>query len=166
MSCPHTHQQNGSAERKHHYIIEVGLAFLANAYMPLKFWDKAFLTTAYLINRTPIKVINFETPLEHLFHQTPNYQFLRIFGCACWPNLRPYNNHKLLFRSKQRVFLRYSNLHKGFKCLDIPTGLVYISRDVIFDENVFPFSSLHSNAGARLRTEISLLLPIDGKHEA
>jgi histone deacetylase 1/2 len=47
VSCPHAHQQNGSAERKHHHIIEVGLALLANASMPLKFWDEAFLTATY-----------------------------------------------------------------------------------------------------------------------
>jgi hypothetical protein len=41
--------------------------------------------------------------------------------------------------------------------LDISTGHVYISRDVIFDEYVFPFSRLHPNAGARLRSKISLL---------
>jgi hypothetical protein len=35
---------------------------------------------------------------------------------------------------------------------------VYISRDVIFDESVFPFENLHSNARARLRKEV-LLLP-------
>jgi hypothetical protein len=34
---------------------------------------------------------------------------------------------------------------------------VYISRDVMFDETVFPFSKLDFNAGARLRSEISLL---------
>lgn len=34
---------------------------------------------------------------------------------------------------------------------------MYISRDVVFDETEFPFSKLHSNAGARLREEISLL---------
>jgi hypothetical protein len=56
------------------------------------------------------------------------------------------------------VFLGYSPIHKGFKCLDIPTGHVYISRDVIFDKNVFPFANLHCNAGARLRSEV-LLLP-------
>jgi hypothetical protein len=56
------------------------------------------------------------------------------------------------------VFLGYSNIHKGFKCLDVKTGRVYISCDVIFDENVFPFSKLHANAGSRLREEI-LLLP-------
>jgi hypothetical protein len=34
VSCPHAHQQNGSAKRKHHHIVEVGLALLANASMP------------------------------------------------------------------------------------------------------------------------------------
>jgi histone deacetylase 1/2 len=37
VSCPHAHQQNGSTERKHRHIVEVGLALLANASMPLKF---------------------------------------------------------------------------------------------------------------------------------
>jgi hypothetical protein len=66
---------------------------------------------------------------------------LKIFGCACWPHLRPYNKHKLSFRSKPCVFIGYSSLHKGYKCLDIDTGRVYISRDVIFDEAIFPFST-------------------------
>ena len=114
VSCPHTHQQNGSAERKHRHIVEVGLSLLAHASMPLKFWDEAFIAATYLINRTPSKVIQYETPLEHLFHQKPSYTSLRVFGCACWPNLRPYNARKLQFRSKQCVFLGYSNLHKGF----------------------------------------------------
>jgi hypothetical protein len=48
-------------------------------------------------------------------------------------------------------------MHKGYRCLDIFTGHIYISRDVVFDEAVFPFTELHSNAGARLRTEINLL---------
>jgi hypothetical protein len=36
---------------------------------------------------------------------------------------------------------------------------IYISQDVVFDENVFPFSKLHENAGARLHSEILLLPP-------
>jgi histone deacetylase 1/2 len=158
VSCPHAHQQNGSAERKHRHIVEVGLALLANASMPLKFWDEAFLTATYLINLLPSKVINFDTPVQRLLKETPDYSSLRVFGCACWPNLRPYNSHKLSFRSTRCVFLGYSSRHKGFKCLEPSTGRVYISRDVTFDESVFPFEKLHQNAGARLRKEI-LLLP-------
>jgi hypothetical protein len=81
-------------------------------------------------------------------------------GCACWPNLRSYNKHKLYFRSKKCVFLGYSPRHKGVKFLDPNTGRVYISRDVVFDENQFPFVSLNPNASHRLCEEI-LLLPLD-----
>jgi hypothetical protein len=37
VSCPHTHQQNGSMERKHRHIVDVGLSLLSRASMPLKF---------------------------------------------------------------------------------------------------------------------------------
>jgi hypothetical protein len=157
VSCPHAHQQNGAAERKHRHIVEVGLALLANASMPLNFWDEAFLTATRLINYLPSKVVGYKMPTELLLKEIPDYSSLRVFGCACWPNLRPFNSKKLEFCSKWCSFLGYSSLHKGFKCLDIPTGRVYISRDVIFDEEVFHFATLHSNAGARLRHEISLL---------
>jgi histone deacetylase 1/2 len=157
ISCPHTHQQNGSAESKHRHIVEVGLTLLAHASMPLKFWDEAFLTVVFLINHLPTKVLQNKTPIFCLLGEEPDYTFLRTFGCACWPHLRPYNTRKLQFRSKQCVFLGYSNMHKGFKCLDPKEGRVYISRDVIFDEHVFPFAHLHPNAGAKLCTELSLL---------
>jgi histone deacetylase 1/2 len=125
--------------------------------MPLKFWDEAFLAATYLINRTPSKILQYSTPLATLFNEQPDYSFLRVFGCACWPNLRPYNSRKLAFRSKRCAFLGYSNMHKGYKCLDISSGRVYISPDVIFDEAIFPFSELHEDAGARLRKEVEVL---------
>jgi hypothetical protein len=158
VSYPHAHQQNGSEERKHRHIVEMGLTLLAHASVPLKFWDEAFLTAVFLINRLPSRVINNQSPHERLFGHPPDYTSLRTFGYAIWPHLRPYNSKKLQFRSKRCVFLSYSNLHKGFKCLDPSDGHVYISRDVIFDEHIFPFVSMHPNAGARLRAEI-LLLP-------
>jgi hypothetical protein len=107
--------------------------------MPLRFWDDAFQTACYLINRLPTPVLQNKSPFEKLFKSVPDYLFLKTFGCACWPNLRPYNSHKLQPRSLQCVFLGYSLLHHGYKCLHIPTGRLYISRDVIFLENSFPF---------------------------
>lgn len=91
VSCPHTHQQNGFAERKHQHIVNVGLSLLAQASMPTKFWDEAFLTTCFLINRIPSPVIKHNTPIQKLLGTKPDYHFLCTFGCACWPNLRPYN---------------------------------------------------------------------------
>jgi hypothetical protein len=91
--------------------------------MPLKYWDEAFLAATYLINRTPTK-LSFDTPINTLLGAHPDYSSLRVFGCACWPNLRPYNSHKLQFRSTRCVFLGYSNMHKGFKCLDLSSGRI------------------------------------------
>jgi hypothetical protein len=158
VSCPYAHQQNGLAEWKHHHIVEFGLSLLSHASMPPKYWDEAFLAATYLINHLPSKTLDFSSPLERLFKEKPNYCGLCTFVCVCWPNLRPFNTHKLQFRSKQCVFLGYNNMHKGFKCLDVSEGCIYISRDVVFDKTVYTFSMLNPNAGSRLRSEI-LLLP-------
>jgi hypothetical protein len=48
VSCPHTHQQNGSVECKHRHIVKVGLVLLAHASMPLKFWDEHFSPLCFL----------------------------------------------------------------------------------------------------------------------
>ena len=139
VSCPHTHQQNGSIERKHHHVVESGLALLSHAHAPLRYWDDAFQSAYYLINRLPTSVLQFQSPYEKLFNTFPDYLFLKTFGCACWPNLRPYNTHKLQPRSTQCVFLGYSLIHKGYKCLHLPLNRLYISRDVVFDETTLPF---------------------------
>ena len=70
----------------------MGLTLLAHASMPLKLWDEAFTTATFLINRLPSKVIAHTSPFERLHGQKPDYNFLRVFGCAVWPNLRPYNS--------------------------------------------------------------------------
>jgi hypothetical protein len=74
--CPHAYQQNGYVERKHRHIVEVGLSLLANPSMPLIFRNEAFLTATYHINRTPSKVIHFQTSLEQLYRIKPNYSLL------------------------------------------------------------------------------------------
>jgi hypothetical protein len=48
-------------------------------------------------------------------------------------------------------------MHKGFKCLDPAEGHIYVSRDVVFDEHVFPFSTMRPNTGALLKAELRLL---------
>ncbi|RVW50500.1 Retrovirus-related Pol polyprotein from transposon TNT 1-94 [Vitis vinifera] len=139
VSCPHTQQQNGVAERKHRTIVEHGLTLLHTASLPLKFWDESFRTVVYLSNRLPTAVLHHKCPIEVLFKSIPDYSFLKVFGCSYFPNLRPYNTHKLQYRSEECTFLGYSLKHKGYKCMS-SNGRVYISRDVIFNETSFPYS--------------------------
>lgn len=55
------------------------------------------------------------------------------------------------------MFSLVSPLHKGFKCLDPAEGRIYVSHDVVFDEQVFSFASLRPNAGAQLKAKLRLL---------
>jgi hypothetical protein len=162
VSCPHTHQHNGSAERKHKHAVETGLALLAHSSVPLHFWGDAFLTACFLINRLASRVIGFSTPIQKLTGAKPDFSMVKTFGAACWQNLRPYSVHKPNFRTKQCVFIGYSELHKGYRCLHIPTGRVYISRDVVFDEHVFPFSKLPAQPSCTTIDASTLLLPSHG----
>ena len=66
---------------------------------------------------------------------------MRVFGCLCYPNLSATARHKLAPRSTACVFLGYPSSHKGYRCLDLSTRRVIISRHVVFDKSVFPFSS-------------------------
>lgn len=118
--------------------MEMGLSLLAQSHFPNQFWDDAFLRSAYIINwlRTPL--LSNESAFSKLFHQTPDYTLLRVFGCACNPLLRPYLPHKLAFKSKQCIFLGFSSNHIGYEqCFDPISHLVYLSCNVVFDEKSF-----------------------------
>ena len=87
-----------------------------------------------------------------LVKQKPDYTHLRVFGSGCYPCLRPITEHKFEPRSLLCVFLGYSSQYKGYRCLYPPTGRVYISRHVIFDESVFPFKDQYKNLVPRYET--------------
>lgn len=122
-TCPYTSQQNGLAERKLMHILEMGLTLLAHSSLSNRFWVDAFLTTVYIINRLPTPVLDHDSAFAKLYNKAPDYQSLRVFGCRCYPLLRPYNSHKLEYRSKACVFLGYQ--HAGYKCLDPVSNKVY-----------------------------------------
>jgi hypothetical protein len=75
VSCPHTHQQNGAIKRKHRHIVQTDLALLSHAHLPLPFWDDAFSTACYLINRMPTTILQNQSPFEVLFKCSPEYSF-------------------------------------------------------------------------------------------
>jgi transposase InsO family protein len=130
ITCPHTPQQNGIAERKHRHVIEIGLALLAQSHLPPNYWVEACLTAIFLINRMPYPILQNSTLFTQLFKAEPECSTLRIFERACYPLLRPYNKHKLQFRSKQCIFLGYSSNHKGYRCMDPTNSRIYIYQEM------------------------------------
>jgi len=152
LICPHTHEQNGTVERRHTHIVETGLTLLGQCKAPFRFWNYAFDTSVYLINRMPTLVLDNRSLFDCLFQRSPDYTFLRTFGCLCFPFLRPYNNHKLDFRSSPCVFFGYSSSHLGYRCFDIESHRMYISRHVRFHEHVFPFDKSEQIAQVSTQT--------------
>jgi hypothetical protein len=113
----------------------------------------------------PSRTIQYDSPLHKLLGKTPDYTMLRVFGCPCWPNMRPYNQRKLNFRTKRCTFIGYSSAHKGYKCLDDTTGRVYISRDVVFDESIFHFvEQALENPEDPQDSHHPVILPVLAKH--
>jgi len=125
---PHTPEHNGISERKHRHIVETGLSLLTHASLPQKFWSFAFSTAIYLINRMPSPSLEYFSPFELIFKQSPNYAKLRIFGCLCYPWLRPYSVHKLDVRSKPCIFFGYSLSQSVYICLipNLPNSFLLI----------------------------------------
>lgn len=142
VSCPYMREKIGCAKRKHRHIVESRLTLMFNASLLVNYWPYAFLTATFLINRMPVKSLNFPSPWQTLFHLSLDYSILKVFGCACYPWLRPYCKNKLEPRSKQCIVIGYSLNHSGYMCLDPSIRRVYQSHHVMLMKTLFHFNYL------------------------
>lgn len=111
-------------------------------HLPPIYWVEALNMATHLLNILPSTAINNEIPFEKLFNKPPPYSELRVFGCLCYPHLE--TRHKLQPRSTPCVFLGYPSNHRGYRCLDLQSKKIIISRHVNFDESVFFFNTIIS----------------------
>lgn len=102
------------------------------------------LTASYLINRTPSSVLKGKTPYEMLFGVAPQNENLRTFGCLCYAHHIDRTKDKFGARSRACVFLGYPFGTKGWLVYDMDSGEIFVSRDVVFSESVFPYLTASS----------------------
>lgn len=139
FSCPYTSQQNGRSERMIRTINNAVRFFLFQAKLPNTFWVEALHTAVHVLNLLPSKAINNETPFSKLFQKPTSYAHLRVFGCLCYPNQNHPHTKTLSPRSSQCILLGYPSNHSGYRCYDLQTKKIIISRHVNFDESIFPY---------------------------
>uniref|UniRef100_A0A2N9HVI9 Integrase catalytic domain-containing protein n=1 Tax=Fagus sylvatica TaxID=28930 RepID=A0A2N9HVI9_FAGSY len=88
LSCPHTPQQNGVAERKHKHLIQCALALLSESHLPMSYWSYAVSTAAHLINRLPTPILHNTKHLmtcsftRHLTLHILNLLVVNVFLCS------------------------------------------------------------------------------------
>ncbi|GJR48344.1 retrovirus-related pol polyprotein from transposon TNT 1-94 [Tanacetum coccineum] len=140
-SITHTPQQNGRAERKHRHLLDTTRALRIHGKLPLKFWGECILTAAYLINKMLVKVLDWQSPFEKLYGKPPTYDHLRVIGCLCYAaDIRPHKD-KFANRGIKSVLIGYPVNQKGYKLYNW-TKEVFLSRDVVFEETIFPFKEV------------------------
>lgn len=125
------------SERKIRTINNLVWTLLAHSSMPPKFWHHALQMATYLLNIIPRKVLSNYSPTQILYHRTPIYKHLKVFGCLCYPLFPSTTIHKLQYRSIPCIFLGYPSNHRGYKCYDISAKKIILSHHVRVRISVF-----------------------------
>lgn len=96
-----------------------------------------------LINLLPTATLGFLSPWFKLYGHHPDITSLKVFGCACYPYIRPYTKYKLEYKTIECIFLGYSTVSKGYLCLDLHSNHLYSCMHILFNESKFPSQSSH-----------------------
>ncbi|GKE45062.1 retrovirus-related pol polyprotein from transposon TNT 1-94 [Tanacetum coccineum] len=74
-----------------------------------------------------------------LHGESPSYDHLRVMGCLCFATVTKPHKDKFAPRSIKSVLIGYPPGQKGYKLYNLETHEVFCSRDVSFQETIFPF---------------------------
>ena len=138
MSAPYVKQQNGGAERSGQMILNRARALTIEAGFPKNMWPEAVKAAADLLNLTPIKSLNWKSPLMLLYERLklapPTLAHIRIYGCRAY-----VRDPKIAKGDKMqpRAFIGYLVGYDSTNIFRIwvpHRGKVVRVRDVHFDE--------------------------------
>ena len=133
LTVPYTPQQNGCAERKNRYLVEMTRCMLTDSHLPNKYWGEAVTTANQLQNILPTGSEGM-TPYERWESEKPKLTHIKQFGCLAYAVTPPERRQKLDCKAKKYVFVGYAEGTKGYRLLDTETDKICISRDVMFIE--------------------------------
>ncbi|XP_070035172.1 uncharacterized protein [Nicotiana tomentosiformis] len=140
-SCSYTSQQNGVVERRHRHILESIKAIKFQGHLLVRYWGHCIDSVVYIINLIPSSILAGKSLYEMLHGKQPSISHLRVIGCLCFAtNLIKHGKFKP--RAVRSVLLAYAAHQTGYMLLDLEHSVFFISRDIVFYEDIFPFQSL------------------------
>lgn len=93
FSCLHAPAKNVRDERKHRYLLNIARALYFRGNIPFIYWGEYILTTTYIINSIPSKILGYESSYEVLHNKLPQYKSLKSFNCLCYATT-DFKEHK------------------------------------------------------------------------
>lgn len=135
LTAPRTPQQNGVAERKNRTVTEMARTMMHAKKLPQKYWAEAVSTAVYLLNRTPTRALDSQTPYEALTGSRPCVDHIKTFGCLVYRYIDSQQRVKFDSKSRAGVFLGYCDRSKAYKVIEPGSHRVHISKDLHFFEN-------------------------------
>ena len=102
--------------------------------LPSFLWGEVVHTAIHTLNRCPTKAVEGKTPYEAWTGKKPNLSHFRIFGCDAFAFITSEKRKKLDKRSEKCIFVGYDNQHRGYRLYSSSHKIVFISRDVKFNE--------------------------------
>ncbi|KAK4404412.1 Retrovirus-related Pol polyprotein from transposon RE2 [Sesamum angolense] len=85
--------------------------------------------------------LSFPHPCDLLCNHPPRYDHLRILSCLCYATSVNPSKSKFDKRASKCIFFSYPLGHKGYKLFDLESQSYIISRDILFYEHIFHFST-------------------------
>lgn len=138
ISCVYTPQQNGVVERNINIFWKLVELLSFNLVFPfptrdmvfcmLHFWSASHLHLCYIIKL----LMNF--CINNAF-----LSFCKSFWLSCLACTIDHGKSKFDPRGKQCIYLGNYSVTKGSVLLDISSQNLFISRDVLFLEHIFPY---------------------------
>eukprot|EP00253_Pinus_taeda_P006391 PITA_06391 len=168
FTTPYTPQQNSVVERRNRMVVEMARSMLQHKNIPNKFWAEAVFTAVYLLNRSPTQAVKGKTLEEIWSGRKPKISHLKVFGSIAYTWIPAAKRSKLDSKSQKLMMTGYSDHHKAYRLIDIATGRLSFSRDVVFDEDRGFFQSSSSEQYPTDQPH-SVLLPVgplDGRDDA
>ena len=142
FSNPREQFQNGISEK---FVDTLGKSIrtmLLQSHLPPAFWGCAAHLATDLYNHLPHSSIDNNIPIAMHTNQTPDVSWFRPFGCQAtlFRGRDIVEHHKLAPRGVTGIHVGLGASH-GRKCwlVWVPSlGRIYASRNVAFDETLFP----------------------------
>ncbi|RVX10633.1 Retrovirus-related Pol polyprotein from transposon TNT 1-94 [Vitis vinifera] len=95
------------------YLLSHGIVHQSSCVNTPQQNGEAILTAAYLINRMPSRILDFQTPCQILLQSFPNTRLIstipfKVFGCSTFVHVHQQHRDKLDPRALKCIFLGYS----------------------------------------------------------